>query len=155
MGVLHIDRMYPLTLGANIGTTFTAILAALASDRAKLHITLQVSVSKCLLCFRPRFCTVRLYWVGDNLGEWDEFCYESCRGECYWLCEWIEVDGWMNDGWMDDEWTVVKATILHLWCSTGPWTTLANEMEISMNHAPGAWLLNLLICSPVCCGCPH
>ena len=22
-------------------------------------------------CFRPRFCIVRLYWVGDNLGEWD------------------------------------------------------------------------------------
>ena len=21
-------------------------------------------------CFRPRFCTVRLYWAGDNLGEW-------------------------------------------------------------------------------------
>ena len=20
---------------------------------------------------------VGLYWVGDNLGEWDEFCYES------------------------------------------------------------------------------
>ena len=20
-------------------------------------------------CFRPRFCTVRLYWAGDNLGE--------------------------------------------------------------------------------------
>ena len=29
-------------------------------------------------CFRPRFCTVRLYWAGDNLGEWDEFCYEPC-----------------------------------------------------------------------------
>ena len=22
-------------------------------------------------CYRPRFCTVRLYWAGDNLGEWD------------------------------------------------------------------------------------
>ena len=29
-------------------------------------------------CFRPRFYTVRLYWAGDNLGEWDESCYESC-----------------------------------------------------------------------------
>ena len=29
-------------------------------------------------CFRPQFCTARLYWVGDNLGEWDKFCYESC-----------------------------------------------------------------------------
>ena len=23
---------------------------------------------------------LRLYWAGDNLGEWDEFCYESCPG---------------------------------------------------------------------------
>ena len=28
--------------------------------------------------FRPRFCTVRLYWAGNNLGESDEFCYDSC-----------------------------------------------------------------------------
>ena len=31
-------------------------------------------------CFRPRFCTVRLYWAGDNLASWDEICYESCPG---------------------------------------------------------------------------
>ena len=30
-------------------------------------------------CFRPRFCTVRLYWTGDDPGEWDEFCYEACH----------------------------------------------------------------------------
>ena len=29
-------------------------------------------------CFRPRFCNVKLYWAGDNLGERDEFCYEWC-----------------------------------------------------------------------------
>ena len=29
-------------------------------------------------CFSPRFCTVRLNWAGDNLGEWHEFCYEPC-----------------------------------------------------------------------------
>ena len=27
--------------------------------------------------FRSRICTVRLSWAGDNLGEWDEFCWES------------------------------------------------------------------------------
>ncbi|KAI8489960.1 hypothetical protein Bbelb_323210 [Branchiostoma belcheri] len=31
VGVLHIERCYPLTLGANIGTTATAILASLTS----------------------------------------------------------------------------------------------------------------------------
>jgi sodium-dependent phosphate cotransporter len=32
MGVLRLEAMYPLTLGANIGTTGTAILAAMVSD---------------------------------------------------------------------------------------------------------------------------
>ncbi|XP_069113975.1 sodium-dependent phosphate transport protein 2B-like [Argopecten irradians] len=32
VGVIHIERMYPLTLGSNIGTTGTSILAALASS---------------------------------------------------------------------------------------------------------------------------
>jgi len=32
MGVLHLDQMLPLTLGANIGTTITGLLAALVSD---------------------------------------------------------------------------------------------------------------------------
>ena len=43
VGILHLDRMYPLTLGANIGTTFTAILASLAADRRVFHRTLQVN----------------------------------------------------------------------------------------------------------------
>ncbi|KAI0242725.1 Sodium-dependent phosphate transport protein 2B [Lamellibrachia satsuma] len=45
VGVLQLDRMYPLTLGANIGTTFTAILAALASDRSVFQKTFQVALS--------------------------------------------------------------------------------------------------------------
>lgn len=44
VGVLRLDRMYPLTLGANIGTTVTAILAALASDVEELQFTLQVAL---------------------------------------------------------------------------------------------------------------
>ena len=44
VGVLSLDRVYPLTLGANIGTTFTAILAALAADRRKLANALQVAL---------------------------------------------------------------------------------------------------------------
>eukprot|EP00567_Pseudictyota_dubia_P005785 CAMPEP_0197446980 /NCGR_PEP_ID=MMETSP1175-20131217/11752_1 /TAXON_ID=1003142 /ORGANISM="Triceratium dubium, Strain CCMP147" /LENGTH=591 /DNA_ID=CAMNT_0042978157 /DNA_START=52 /DNA_END=1827 /DNA_ORIENTATION=- len=33
MGVIQIEQMYPLTLGANIGTTFTALMAAMVSDK--------------------------------------------------------------------------------------------------------------------------
>ena len=42
IGVIEIDRMYPLTLGSNIGTTTTAILSALANSGDKLLDSLQV-----------------------------------------------------------------------------------------------------------------
>jgi sodium-dependent phosphate cotransporter len=42
LGVISIERAYPLTLGSNIGTTTTAILAALASPREKLSSSFQV-----------------------------------------------------------------------------------------------------------------
>lgn len=44
VGVLHIDRMYPLTLGANIGTTITAILASLAISGKGFRLALQISL---------------------------------------------------------------------------------------------------------------
>ena len=43
VGVINIERMYPTVLGANIGTTITGVLAALAADGSKLAITLQVA----------------------------------------------------------------------------------------------------------------
>lgn len=42
IGVITIERAYPLTLGSNIGTTTTAILAALASPGSTLRSSLQV-----------------------------------------------------------------------------------------------------------------
>ncbi|XP_071100972.1 sodium-dependent phosphate transport protein 2B-like [Haliotis cracherodii] len=44
IGALELDRMYPLTLGSNIGTTATAILAALASPPERLPIALQIAL---------------------------------------------------------------------------------------------------------------
>ena len=44
IGVLHLDRMFPLTLGANIGTTVTAILTSLAQDGEKIPLALQVAL---------------------------------------------------------------------------------------------------------------
>ena len=44
LGVISIDRMYPLTLGSNIGTTTTAMLAALASDSDARTTTIQIAV---------------------------------------------------------------------------------------------------------------
>ncbi|XP_047655287.1 sodium-dependent phosphate transport protein 2B [Phacochoerus africanus] len=44
IGVISIERMYPLMLGANIGTTTTAILAALASPGDTLKSALQIAL---------------------------------------------------------------------------------------------------------------
>ena len=43
VGVITVERMYPLTLGANIGTTVTGILAALAS-KGNLSHALQIAM---------------------------------------------------------------------------------------------------------------
>ncbi len=44
IGVISIERVYPLTLGSNIGTTTTAVIAALAAEPEMLHDTLQISM---------------------------------------------------------------------------------------------------------------
>ncbi|KAL4238206.1 hypothetical protein ACF0H5_002918 [Mactra antiquata] len=43
MGVLSLDRMYPLTLGSNLGTTATSILAAFAQDGSTIPNALQIA----------------------------------------------------------------------------------------------------------------
>lgn len=42
IGVISLERAYPLTLGSNIGTTTTSILAAMASPGETLENSLQV-----------------------------------------------------------------------------------------------------------------
>ncbi|XP_018555030.1 sodium-dependent phosphate transport protein 2A isoform X2 [Lates calcarifer] len=44
IGVISLERAYPLTLGSNIGTTATALLAALASPGNKLAAAIQISL---------------------------------------------------------------------------------------------------------------
>ncbi|XP_051787807.1 sodium-dependent phosphate transport protein 2B-like [Erpetoichthys calabaricus] len=44
IGVISLERVYPLCLGSNIGTTTTAMLAALASPADKLRSSLQVAL---------------------------------------------------------------------------------------------------------------
>lgn len=40
MGVIRLEQMYPITLGANIGTTVTALLAALLSTTEAMQVAL-------------------------------------------------------------------------------------------------------------------
>ncbi|XP_052769741.1 sodium-dependent phosphate transport protein 2B-like isoform X2 [Mya arenaria] len=49
IGVLSVERMYPLTLGSNIGTTVTSILAAFAQDSKNIRSSLQIAL--CHLLF--------------------------------------------------------------------------------------------------------
>ncbi|XP_041647432.1 solute carrier family 34 member 2b [Cheilinus undulatus] len=44
IGVISLERAYPLTLGSNIGTTTTAILAAMASPGETLASSLQIAL---------------------------------------------------------------------------------------------------------------
>lgn len=60
IGVISIERAYPLTLGSNIGTTTTAILAALASPGETLANSLQV-------CFWTYFHFILFYYSGCRL----------------------------------------------------------------------------------------
>ncbi|XP_052832745.1 sodium-dependent phosphate transport protein 2B isoform X2 [Octopus bimaculoides] len=48
LGIISIERMYPLTLGSNIGTTTTGILAAIAQDD---HLKESLQVALCHLFF--------------------------------------------------------------------------------------------------------
>lgn len=44
LGVITLDRVYPLTLGSNIGTTFTAVLSSLAQDSDAIPNSLQIAM---------------------------------------------------------------------------------------------------------------
>ncbi|XP_042231637.1 sodium-dependent phosphate transport protein 2A-like isoform X2 [Homarus americanus] len=44
LGMISVERVYPLTLGSNLGTTTTALLAALASDSASLRPAIQIAL---------------------------------------------------------------------------------------------------------------
>ena len=44
LGVISVERMYPLTLGSNLGTTTTALLAAFAADGNRLKPSVQIAL---------------------------------------------------------------------------------------------------------------
>jgi solute carrier family 34 (sodium-dependent phosphate cotransporter) len=44
IGVVTVERVYPLTLGSNIGTTVTSLLAALTADPNMIKYTIQISM---------------------------------------------------------------------------------------------------------------
>lgn len=65
IGVISLERAYPLTLGSNIGTTATALLAALASPGNKLAAAIQVN--QCL--FHIQQPAEKWTHVGEESGN--------------------------------------------------------------------------------------
>ena len=45
IGMIKLERMFPLTLGSNIGTTGTGVLAAMAASGDKLPVALQIALA--------------------------------------------------------------------------------------------------------------
>uniref|UniRef100_A0A8D0GI41 Sodium-dependent phosphate transport protein 2A n=1 Tax=Sphenodon punctatus TaxID=8508 RepID=A0A8D0GI41_SPHPU len=75
LGVISIERAYPLTLGSNIGTTTTAILDALASPGDKLASAFQIALCHFffnisgILLWYPLPCTRLPIHMAKELGE--------------------------------------------------------------------------------------
>ena len=76
LGVISVERMYPLTLGSNIGTTATSVLAALASSPATFRNALQTSLihfffnlSGVLLWYTPWFMRIVPIGAAKFLGN--------------------------------------------------------------------------------------
>jgi sodium-dependent phosphate cotransporter len=75
-GILTVEQIFPITLGANIGTTVTAILAALAVGPVGLTIALAhllFNITGMILIYpvpRVRAIPIRMaYWLGELAAE--------------------------------------------------------------------------------------
>ena len=44
LGIVTVERVYPLTLGSNIGTTVTSVLAALVAAASMIQLTMQIAL---------------------------------------------------------------------------------------------------------------
>nr|XP_008103181.1 PREDICTED: sodium-dependent phosphate transport protein 2A isoform X1 [Anolis carolinensis]XP_008103182.1 PREDICTED: sodium-dependent phosphate transport protein 2A isoform X1 [Anolis carolinensis] len=75
LGVISLERAYPLTLGSNMGTTTTAILAALASPGEKLASAFQIALCHFffnlsgILLWYPLPCSRLPIQMARGLGE--------------------------------------------------------------------------------------
>lgn len=91
IGVISIERAYPLTLGSNLGTTTTAILAALASPGDKLAAATQVHVyivfNKDFYEITPFFFFFRLHYV-TFVSTSSVFCCGIQYQPCDYLSVW-------------------------------------------------------------------
>jgi len=76
LGVVTVERVYPLTLGSNIGTTVTSILAAFTADANMVRYTLQISlchlffnITGILIWYPVPFMRKLPIWLAKKLGN--------------------------------------------------------------------------------------
>ncbi|CAJ0609873.1 unnamed protein product [Cylicocyclus nassatus] len=62
-GVITLEQMYPLILGANIGGSFSAVLAALAADGSRFEKTLHMAVCQVLYNIIGTFMFYLIPWT--------------------------------------------------------------------------------------------
>lgn len=57
MGLVTLERVFPLTLGSNIGTTVTGILASISGPTKTLKFSLQIALCHTLfnICGKIKF----------------------------------------------------------------------------------------------------
>ena len=67
-GYENLRRMYPLTLGSNMGTTSTALLAALASESEMLASALQIALVHLLFNIHGILLFYPIPWMRWPLG---------------------------------------------------------------------------------------
>ena len=84
LGIVTVESMYPLTLGANLGTTFTSILAALTAEPHAIAKAMQISLCHLffnisgILLYYPipvlRRVPIRLAkWMGHTTAQYRWF----------------------------------------------------------------------------------
>ena len=84
MGIVKVDTMYPLTLGSNIGTSFTSLLAALTAEPDSIRKAIQISLCHLffnisgILLFYPvplmRRVPIRMAkWMGNTTAQYRWF----------------------------------------------------------------------------------
>ncbi|XP_068930935.1 sodium-dependent phosphate transport protein 2B-like [Petaurus breviceps papuanus] len=71
IGMISLERAYPLTLGSNIGTTTTAILAALASSGSTLQSSIQ-TINETII--QVRICNVKGIKVHTEILSVNQLC---------------------------------------------------------------------------------
>lgn len=83
VGVISVERVYPLTLGSNIGTTTTSVIAAMAAPPEQLRYTIQIALCHFffnvtgILLFFPvpftRFPVPMAKFLGDTTAKYRWF----------------------------------------------------------------------------------